>query len=724
MESLTTQAVSLAIIIGLNLLVCILLWSEYAGHRIRFLKYVSLAQTFILAWHVLSALLVFYPQPAFLQTLSLATFFLVSGYFLVASAYRQLPAEKRVHGTLAALAGIVALAGLVSAALRDALWIGNAIALLAVPVVTLLYFRQVSWRLITFFQFLVFAMFMASAVFFRLEYALAGGFFYLLLGLFQPILSIIFLVSSIRIDRRAIENRERDYRIFFETVNEVFFRLSPEGVIQEVSPSIRQFGYAPETITGRNLGDFLVDADAFLAKLNPLVPGLRQIDYKGGFLSPEGRIDCDIICSKINDHDHHRHYIAGAIRNTQERNQLEHQFIEAQRQENLGLLAGNMAHDFNNLLQGIMGHAEMLLEIPDIDDTTKSKGLNAILNSAAVAGDLCKQLMQYTGKGVRSRDTFNLAATVAETVDMLRPYCPDGVSLQLELPGDTVPMEGDRNQISQVVINLVRNALESVGDAGTIHVSLDRAYIDKSQLAKAGLPFSLNAGSYHILEVKDDGAGIARNIQGRIFDPFFSTRKQGRGLGLSAVAGILKMHQGGIYLQSEENRGACFKVFLPALATMDQVTGTGQEKRPSQDIFILLVEDDAQVRDIASGKLQRAGYNVLQAEDGIEALKVFGMSRNPIDLVVTDIKMPNMDGIELAQKLTAQLPELPIVLISGYADVTDAMHRAQSLTFQFVSKPFRGNELLAAVEKASEQISLRGKKRPDLDQHWQSTPDK
>jgi len=205
--------------------------------------------------------------------------------------------------------------------------------------------------------------------------------------------------------------------------------------------------------------------------------------------------------------------------------------------------------------------------------------------------------------------------------------------------------------------------------------------LDKEHLSRNRSHVRMTPGNYYVLEVKDSGQGIDQANRERIFEPFFTTKKKGHGLGLSAVTGILKIHNGGITVQSKTGNGTVFKVYLPVPGHKILKNDDTEFIQPVRKLHILLAEDDEVVKEVASRMLEQAGYEVLQASDGIEALRVFGLSVEPIDVVVTDVIMPHMDGIDLAYKLKEQMPQLPIVLISGYADVSDALDRAHALTF-------------------------------------------
>lgn len=368
---------------------------------------------------------------------------------LATVAWKYIPDQKSFY-RLAGIGGLLHLiSGFASLSVFNAFWTLDILLLAVIPFVAAMKFRQEGHRVITLFQSLILLLFVGCAASFNLDYPDLGVLFYVMVALFQPILGVIFIISSIRLSRRVIMERERDFSAFFDSINEVFFRAEPQGIIREVSPSISQFGYKAKQIQGRNLASFLPGSEEFIRKLNPISGGKKPIEYKGAFLSPKGPVDCEIVCSFVRDPEKDSFYVAGSIRNTQERNLLEHQFIEAQRHESLGMLAGGMAHDFNNLLQGIIGYTEILQESHDLDEQTKNKGLNAIMKAATTAGGLCKQLLQYTGKGIRPNDTFDVSGKISEVLDILAPSCPTDVHLNAHLPEQAAIIQGIRTRLDR-----------------------------------------------------------------------------------------------------------------------------------------------------------------------------------------------------------------------------------------------------------------------------------
>jgi len=710
LESLTTQVASLIVIVGLNFLASLLIWSEYSDHKLKFLKFAALAQTFVLLWHVVSIVLAYDFGGALMQSVSALFFFLFVYFYLAIATEKYVKTSKTIYHFGIASAAFILPATYFFTAFLESFWIFNGSLLLITPIVTMVFFRQLSYKLIIFFQVLIVANFLLSVTYFRLEFQTAGGLFYVLMGIFQSILTVTFIITSARISRKEFAEKERDYRVFFETVYEVFFKLDERGVIREISAPILQFGLSPEELVGKKLADYLTESQLFISKLDRAKVEEGSFEYIGSINSKFGQINCEIISSVVKYVDEESFHFAGSIRNTQERNLLEKQFIEAQRMESLGLLAGGIAHDFNNLLQGIVGYSELLLRDESKDDKFRTRSLDIILNAAGTAANLCKQLLQFAGRGVTQKESVDLVEAIQEVVSIISPSCPVNSEIKVHLPSNPTFIDGDKSQVKQVFLNLVKNAIEAVGENGLITVSLEQYELDAKAISKYKLPRKIVTGNYYVFKVEDNGMGIKPGIDAKIFEPFYSTKKAGQGLGLSAVSGILRMHNAGIAFESNSvtgsgtRTGTVFRVFFPVTEYITEPIEQAASQVTSKDLNILFVDDVESVIEVAGVILEKAGNRVMKAKDGIEALEVLETSKDPINLVITDIKMPNMDGFELAEKLRENYPGLPIIMTSGYAKDSELMNDHEALSDYFINKPFLAHELLDAVDKVMDSV--------------------
>jgi len=348
---------------------------------------------------------------------------------------------------------------------------------------------------------------------------------------------------------------------------------------------------------------------------------------------------------------------------------LEKQFQQTQKLESLGALAGGIAHDFNNILTIILGHCFMSKEEADsgIADNDHVQQIEVAANRAA---DLCRQMLAYAGNSPLLNVQLDLRQLVDETVSMLRSAIKKNVTINRDLKRDVPEIPGDNAQIQQVVMNLIINAAEAIGDRyGTIRVALEKTIIQRESSETDVMGAAIPAGKYACLEVSDTGCGIDEETEKRIFEPFFTTKFTGRGLGMSAVLGIIKSHDGALQLISTPGTGTIFKAYFPAPDTIDTVETTQPEwNLPSirANCTILLVDDEESLRAIGSALLNAMGYSAIAAANGREALEICREQESGIDLILLDMVMPEMGGVDTYHELRKMKPDVPIIFCSGY----------------------------------------------------------
>ena len=380
------------------------------------------------------------------------------------------------------------------------------------------------------------------------------------------------------------------------------------------------------------------------------------------------------------------------------------QLLHAQKLESLGVLAGGIAHDFNNLLAVVLARSELCLQQLG-PGNTHAEHLAIIRDTALEARMLTRQLLSYAGKGQFLLATLDLNEIVGSISQLLRASTSKGIRLLLELWSEVIPVRGDRTQIRQIVLNLVTNAAEAIGErTGTIHVRTGLAEVDEVALREACLASNLRSGRYAFLEVEDDGCGISEELRSRLFDPFFTTKFSGRGLGLAAVLGIVKSHAGTILLHSCPGRGSSFRVLLP-LAALDQIHAEPHAPSGTEHFrgsgTALVVDDELAVRTVTSQVLESLGYQVLAADGGVAAQRLFQQHSREIRIVLLDLAMPDMNGEETLRELRKLRRDVPIVLLTAYAqDEFRARFQPGDLA-GFVAKPFSREELIEALSAAS-----------------------
>lgn len=398
-----------------------------------------------------------------------------------------------------------------------------------------------------------------------------------------------------------------------------------------------------------------------------------------------------------------------AIETTDQRN-LEEQFAQAQKMQAVGQLAGGVAHDFNNMLQAILGHAELLLtkyrpSDPDFSD------LNEIKQNGKRATALVRQLLAFSRQQTLLPQKLDLDEALPDLSALLRRTLGEKVEFDLVLGRDVWPVHADPNQLVQVVLNLAVNARDAMPDGGKL--SINTRNVPRRELAALAMPEPAEPGDYVLIEVTDTGTGIPEDIRDKIFEPFFSTKGvgEGTGLGLATVYGIVQQTGGQLYVESEMGEGTTFGILLPrheadeeeasepVAAGAPKADAAGVEDLTGEGT-ILLVEDEDAVRSFAARALATRGYTVLEASTGAEALEVMEGVNYEVDLVVSDVVMPEMDGPTLLKALRERKPDVKIIFVSGYAEEAFKRNLEGQTDFSFLAKPFGLKQLAQAVKKA------------------------
>ena len=389
-----------------------------------------------------------------------------------------------------------------------------------------------------------------------------------------------------------------------------------------------------------------------------------------------------------------------ALRAEEERRKLELSVLQAQKLESLGVLAGGIAHDFNNLLTSILGNADLALgELPP---SSPARGfLDDIECASRRAADLCRQMLAYSGKGRFVIQPISLNALVSEMGQLLSVSTSKKATLTRTFAADLPSVMADATQIRQVVMNLITNASEAIADReGTITLRTGTLSCDRDYFADAiGDSERYIPGPHVFLEVSDTGIGMDAETLGRIFDPFFSTKFAGRGLGLAAVLGIVRGHQGALKVSSKPGKGTTFRVLLPA-------HGAAAEPREASPVaarnfrghgLVLVADDEPAVRALAQKILERAGFGVVTAVDGREALEIYKQRGREIRLVVLDMTMPHLDGEACFLALRELDPDAKIVMTSGYSEQEVVAHFVGKGLAGFVQKPYKTDVLLGKI---------------------------
>jgi two-component system cell cycle sensor histidine kinase/response regulator CckA len=388
-----------------------------------------------------------------------------------------------------------------------------------------------------------------------------------------------------------------------------------------------------------------------------------------------------------------------------EREKIEHKLLDVQKLESLGVLAGGVAHDFNNLLTAIVGNANLArLALPPASPVAGN--LDQIEQASQVAAGLCQQLLAYAGRSRLDPRATDLNTLVRDTTDLLRLSVGNHAQLRLKLAPELPGIMADAGPIRQVLLNIVQNAAEAIGRAdGLIELTTRLRPVDAAWLAEASTGQQLPAGSYVCLEVTDNGPGLDRETRARIFDPFFSTKGGGRGLGLAAALGIMRSHKGALRLASEPGRGTTFTLAFPINDQPVQAPVPAAPPAPPARTWrgsgsVLIVDDEQTVRATAAQMIAFYGFTVKQAESGQQALDFLRQRGSRFDLVLLDLTMPGMDGYATFTALRQLQPDQRIVVFSGYS-AQDAKQRFAGQNLNgFLQKPFSADSLRQVLREA------------------------
>ncbi|MEI6207463.1 MAG: PAS domain S-box protein [Desulfuromonadales bacterium] len=386
-----------------------------------------------------------------------------------------------------------------------------------------------------------------------------------------------------------------------------------------------------------------------------------------------------------------------------EKHAFEQQMQHTQKLESLGVLSGGIAHDFNNILAIIMGYCSLT----KMDYETAENNISEIEKAAERAAGLCRQMLAYAGKAQLTKTRVNLSMLVDEMATMLKSTIPQNAAIKPVLSAHIPFISGDASQLRQVIMNLIINASEAIGkEQGEVQVSLVRTTVIAGQSDRDYHGKTIPSGEYVCLEVTDNGCGMDEETKWRIFEPFYTTKFTGRGLGMSAVLGIINSHDGALQLFSRLGHGTTFKVYLPVLkndSAGDEEQTSSVAPAPWQGSgTVLLVEDEEQIRFLAKSMLMMFGFSVLEAVNGKEALELFRKNAADVTLVVTDMGMPVMDGYELFHELKILRPELPIIVSSGFGDCEVTSRIGSDNIAGLINKPYTPNQLRDVLRNAVE----------------------
>jgi len=532
------------------------------------------------------------------------------------------------------------------------------------------------------------------------------------LGALESLAEAAGLVLERLYASRALEAERAQFHLLFDRSPDPILLLAETNILDVNAAAQALFGLPREAMLGRSMQTFCperqpggaLSMEGCREHMEDAFAG-RPLSFEWTFLCADGReAPCQVNLTRLEQGEQPILHVIVRDLSAQkaaeaERATLERQLFQAQKMESLGVLAGGIAHDFNNLLMGVLGHAGLGLEQLNPLHPVR-RNLESIQRAGQRAADLTRQMLAYSGRGQFVVRNLDLTSQVEEMLHLLEVSLPKAVALKLDLHRSLPAISADASQLQQVIMNLVINAAEAIGDgSGVIRLSTGVERLDAAAMAKMLVGGEATPGAYVSLEVVDTGCGMDADTLGRIFEPFFSTKFTGRGLGLSAIMGIVRGHKGALQVASVPGEGTTFKVLFPAQGiTADPLTIPALEVVWAGKGLILVVDDDETVRAVARQALELKGFQVLDAQDGRRAIELVREHGQAIGVVLLDMTMPRMGGQEAFQELRRLQPALKVILSSGYDEGEAMGHFRGKGMNAFIQKPYGPRELLAKIQ--------------------------
>jgi PAS domain S-box-containing protein len=506
---------------------------------------------------------------------------------------------------------------------------------------------------------------------------------------------------------QALRESEEKYHRIVETMTEGVWILDHDDRTTFVNQQMAaMLGYRVEQMVGRHVLDFKDEEARPLAlqRLERRRQGITE-QYDSTFQTSDGRRLTVLISTRpLWDGDGRYAGTLGIITDITERSLLEERLHQANKMEAIGRLAGGVAHDFNNLLTVINGYSDLLLRNLDARDRTYPQ-ISGIRSAGQRAQELTNQILAFSRNQMRTTDTLSLRSVIEHVEEMLRRMIGEDIELRTIFDRGLGNIRADRTEVIQVLLNLAVNARDAMPTGGTLTFALANVEVDEKD---ARTHPGAHPGAHVLLTVTDTGFGMDAEIQKHLFEPFFTTKQVGKGtgLGLATVYGIVSQSNGWIQVDSKPRQGTTFRIYWPLVTGVfpKEVTGGPPKEKdhtgfPDQPLFgtetVLVVEDQLQVREMTCSILKHFGYQILEASSGEEALLLAEAYTGPLHLLLTDVVMPGMNGMELAARLKTTRPT-PILFMSGYSDRTEAVHDSGVI---YIQKPFTSDTLIRKVRE-------------------------
>jgi two-component system cell cycle sensor histidine kinase/response regulator CckA len=515
-------------------------------------------------------------------------------------------------------------------------------------------------------------------------------------------------------ERHATEQRLRQMASIVESSPDAIISEDLKGVITSWNPGAEKlYGYAAEEAIGRDARMLLppgapdeVSANVEAARRGESFTTETIRRHKSGQL-----LDVALTVSPIRDRSGNVVGVATIVRDIAERKRLEHQLLHSQKMEAIGRLAGGVAHDFNNLLSIIVGYTYLIQSSTSEDDPLRAPA-DQIMAAAEKAGALTRQLLAFSRKQMMRPEVVDLNEVSSGIARILPRLLGEDIDVRIVAGENLHNVKADPGQIEQVIMNLVVNARDAMPEGGKLTIETSNITFSEEEARQHGV----KPGDYVLLAVSDTGHGMDEQTRSRIFEPFFTTKSAGKGtgLGLAMVYGIVSQSNGHIWVYSEPGQGTTFKIYFPATeaATAKAQAAHAPELSLCGKETVLLVEDEDKLRELLAHVLREKGYQVIVAASGADALReTASLENRKIDLLLTDVIMPEMRGYELAEKLIRKWPAMAVIYMSGYTDNALIHSGALPKGTAFLQKPFTPNVVLRRIRELLNEVSAAKQSR-------------
>jgi len=515
---------------------------------------------------------------------------------------------------------------------------------------------------------------------------------------------IVAVYNDVTLHKEAEENLQI-YKQIVSVAQELMAFLDAGLVFRAANQAfLKAHDQGPEDVIGRNIAEVYGPAlyeRKLRSRLEQALAG-EQVRFETWLdFAATGRRYMDVAYYPFREKSGAIGGIVISARDITSRKQAEEDLRQAQKMEALGTLAGGIAHDFNNILHAMLGYTELAInELPE--DCRAHRHLQEVVKAGRRAADLVNQILTFSRQTEQERRPMLMQPVIKEALKLLRSSLPTTIEIRAQIDPDCCPVLADLTQIHQVVMNLCTNSYHAMRDTGgLLEVKLEEVDVD-AEIAAAHA--DLTAGRYARLTVRDTGHGIDKAIMSRIFDPYFTTKKpsEGTGLGLATVHGIVKSHDGAITVQSTPGQGATFEIYIPVLK--QQIASQAAAKHEGKFARlttgrVLVVDDEEPIVRLEQKLLEKIGCQVTALTSSTEALALFEADPGRFDAVITDQTMPHLTGLELATRVLAIRPDMPVTLITGYSDLVDAERAKKAGVREFLLKPIAKGELERTISR-------------------------